>query len=430
MAVTVNGAPDAPVTEDDDATVDEDGSVTVDVAFNDSDPDGDLNPASVSIVSGPSNGSATANGDGTITYTPSANWHGTDTITYQICDQTATPLCTEGTLTIEVTSIPDLPTVVDDSALTAEDSAAAIDVLANDSDADGDLDPASVTVTVLPSAGSVAVNSTTGVITYYPPADWSGSDSFTYQVCDSTGECGTATVSVVVYPVNDAPTVVGDTATVAEDSSVLIPVINNDSDIDNALDPQSVTIASPPAHGIASVNPVTGVISYTPDPNFNGTDGFSYRICDVAGGCSTATVTVNVTPVNDAPIRLDLATVEIMVKGTPFPVPFSDPESDVYSVKLVSGNLPSGLQLNPDGSFSGRAEQDGTYIATIEVCDIHGACSQSTLTIEVGAAALVLLPFTGLAMGGIGLIGLLLMLVGVLVRKVGDEDHPDADVRM
>lgn len=431
VTVTVTGQADAPVTEDDDASVVEDGTVTVDVAFNDTDADGDLVPASVSIVSGPSNGTAVANGDGTITYTPAANWFGTDTIVYQICDSTApTPECSQGTLTVEVTAVPDLPVANDDTALTAEDTPVVIDVVANDTDVDGDLDPTSVTISTPPGAGTVNVNTATGAITYYPPAEWSGTDVFAYQICDLGGNCENASITVVVYAVNDAPVVVNDQASVSEDGSVLIPVAANDSDIDNQLDPGTVAVVVVPAHGTANVNPVTGVVVYTPDPDYHGTDGFTYRICDVGAACSNGVVTVTVDPVNDAPRRLSLETVEIWLQGTPGPVLFSDPESDVYSVKLVSGNLPPGLTLLSDGSFGGRAEADGTYRATIEVCDVHGACSQSLLVVEVGAAALALLPFTGLALGGLGLVGVLLLLMGAALRKLGDDDHPEAQVTL
>ncbi|MDH3190698.1 MAG: tandem-95 repeat protein, partial [Acidimicrobiia bacterium] len=253
--------------------------------------------------------------------------------------------------------------------------------------------------------------------------EWSGTDVFAYQICDLGGNCENASITVVVYAVNDAPVAGNDRASVAEDGSVLIPVTANDSDIDNQLDISSVTVVIVPAHGTATVNPATGVVVYTPAPDFHGSDGFTYRICDVGGECSIGVVAVTVDPVNDAPRRLSTETVETWLQGTPGPVLFSDPESDVFSVRLVSGNLPPGLTLLSDGSFGGRAEADGTYQAIIEACDVHGACSQSLLVVEVGAAGLALLPFTGLALGGLGLVGLLLLLVGAALRKLGDDDH-------
>ncbi|HEY6569178.1 MAG TPA: Ig-like domain-containing protein, partial [Candidatus Limnocylindrales bacterium] len=78
-----------------------------------------------------------------------------------------------------------------------------IDVLDNDDDPDGTLDPASVAITGLPNHGTVTVDPATGVITYTPDPDWSGTDTFSYQVCDDQGACDTADVTVTVDPVND-----------------------------------------------------------------------------------------------------------------------------------------------------------------------------------------------------------------------------------
>ena len=103
--------------------------------------------------------------------------------------------------------------------------------------------PASVTVTVAPAHGTTSVDPLTGAITYTPDADWSGTDTFTYQVCD-TGTpalCDTAVVTVDVAAVNDAPVAADDTATTDEDQPVTVPVTGNDSDPEGALDPASVS---------------------------------------------------------------------------------------------------------------------------------------------------------------------------------------------
>ena len=277
----------------DSASTLEDTPVDVDVTANDTDVDGDLDPTSVTVTSGPSNGGVTVNSStGVVTYTPDPGFNGTDTFTYQVCD--GTPLCASGTVTVTVDSIVDAPTVVDDVATTDEDVPVVIDVLANDSDADGNLDPTSVSVTSGPANGSVTIDPSTGAVTYTPDAAFSGTDTFTYQVCDLTDLCTSGTVTVTVGAAGQAPVVVNDAASVSENGTVVIDVLANDSDPDGDLDPSTVTVTSGPSHGTVSIDPVTGAVSYTPDPGFAGVDGFTYQVCDATALCTSGTVAVTV----------------------------------------------------------------------------------------------------------------------------------------
>ncbi len=133
-----------------------------------------------------------------------------------------------------------------------------------------------------PSDGSTSVDPVTGAITYTPDPDFHGTDSFSYQVCDDGSPvlCDTATVDILVLPVNDPPVANDDTATTDEDTPVTIDVVANDTDVDGNLDPTSVTVTSGPANGSVAVDPVTGEVTYTPDADFNGTDSFTYEVCD------------------------------------------------------------------------------------------------------------------------------------------------------
>ena len=142
----------------------------------------------------------------------------------------------------------------------------------------------------------------TGSIDYSPDPDWSGTDSFTYQVCDFAGGCATPPPwTVTVNAVNDAPDAVDDSASVERGHRrSTIDVLGNDTDVEGGLDPSTVTIDSGPSNGSVTVNP-DGSIDYTPDANFSGIDSFTYEVCDVDGECATATVTVTVSAVNDGP---------------------------------------------------------------------------------------------------------------------------------
>src|SRR5262249_33878656 len=154
------------------------------------------------------------------------------------------------------------------------------------------------------SHGTVAL--VNGVITYTPAADYNGPDSFTYTISDdgTTNGAGdfktsTATVSVLVTEVNDAPTAVDDDATVAEDGFVVIDVLANDSRGPANESGQTLTVTAASAlHGSVTIN-ADGTLNYSPDADYNGEDTITYSIVDngTTGGASdpkvaTATVAI------------------------------------------------------------------------------------------------------------------------------------------
>jgi hypothetical protein len=425
VSVVVDPLADPPVAIADTATVAEDGTVTVDVAFNDTDPDGDLVPATVAIVSGPSMGTATVNGDGTLTYTPDPDAFGTDSLIYEVCDATLpTPLCAQATLDLTITAVADPPVALDDTGYVPEDGSVAVDVLANDGDVDGDLDPTTVIVTTPPANGTVSVDPDSGVITYVPGADWSGTDSFAYQVCDDLANCVVASVVVSVSPQNDPPVASDFTVNGFEDLAATAGIAAHVTDIDGILDFTSVRIVGGPAHGSVTVDPVTGAITYTAAPDFAGTDTVMYLVCDLAGACDSGRVTFVAAAVNDAP-RLLVDHLDLQVGNTFTSIVLVDPEADVFSARVVAGTVPPGMTLLPDGTLTGTPTVAGTYQLTIESCDVPGDCSVTVLSIQVAVAALGLLPFTGFALTSLGGSGLGLLLLGwVLARQNAKPRRP------
>ncbi len=193
--VTVTSVNDPLVAADDSATVSEDSADNViEVLSNDTDADGDS--LTVASVTQPTNGSVTNNGSD-VSYTPDANYNGSDSFTYTVSDGNGGT--DTATVSVTVTSVNDPPVAGDDSATTPEDTPVGINVVVNDGDIDGAIDPTTVTIGQQPLNGSVTIDWLTGEVTYTPAADYSGLDTFTYTVRDNSGAASNeATVSVNV----------------------------------------------------------------------------------------------------------------------------------------------------------------------------------------------------------------------------------------
>ncbi len=383
--IDVTPVNDPPVANDDTASTPEDTAVTVDAAANDTDVDGNLDPATATVVADPANGTVASNGDGTFTYSPNADFNGTDSFTYEICDTDG--LCDTATVTVFVAPVDDAPVAVDDEVSTLEDAPVTVDAAANDTDVDGNLDPATATVVADPANGTVASNGD-GTFTYTPNADFNGTDSFTYQICDTTGLCAEATVTIEVLPVNDPPVAVDDAATTDEDTPVTVDAAANDTDVDGSLDPTSATALTDPANGTVTSNG-DGTFTYTPNDDFNGTDSFTYEICDTDGLCDTATVTVTVDPINDPPVANDdAATTD---EDTPVTVDAAANDTDVdanldpATATVLTDPANGTVVANGDGTFEYTPNQDftGTDTFTYEICDTDGLCDTAAVTVTV-----------------------------------------------
>lgn len=175
------------------------------------------------------------------------------------------------------------PAALDDEAATDEDVAAAVAVLANDVDPDGD----PLEVTGVGNALEGTVELVGGEVRYTPPADWSGVDSFTYSASDGMATTE-AQVTVTVAPVNDAPVAADDAYTVSAGGVTMLGVTENDVDVDG--DAMTPILETAPAHGVAVVTP-DGRIDYRPNAGFVGTDSFTYRSGD---GTATSAIPATV----------------------------------------------------------------------------------------------------------------------------------------
>ncbi|WP_164547806.1 tandem-95 repeat protein [Variovorax beijingensis] len=289
VTVTVDPVNDAPTVPDYTKTTSEDTPVSGQVVG--SDVDGDT----LTYVKGsdPAHGTVTVNADGTYTYTPGANFNGTDSFTVTVSDGHGGT--TTSTITVTIDPVNDAPTVPDYTKTTNEDTPVSGQVVGSDVDGDA----LTYTKGSDPAHGTVTVNAD-GTYTYVPGANFNGTDSFTVTVSDGHGGTTTSTITVTIDPVNDAPTVPDYTKTTNEDTPVSGQVVGSDVDGDTL----TYTKGSNPSHGTVTVNP-NGTYTYVPNANFNGTDSFTVTVSDGHGGTTTSTVTVTIDPVNDVPVFVD-----------------------------------------------------------------------------------------------------------------------------
>lgn len=292
------------------------------VLANDSDPDaGDMITAAVVLDA--ANGDLVfgtdGNGDGSFTYTPDLDFSGTDSFTYVAVDSKGA-LSDPVTVTILVGAPPQrAPVASNDSASLPHATAsvprqATIDVLANDSDADGDA--LSINSVTQPLNGSTAIVANRVVFT--PNPGFVGNNSFSYTARDPGGLISNA-ATVTVTTTNTAPTAVADSGSTSSDAALTINVLANDSDPEgDAMTAGSLT--QPATGGTVASSATQTAVVFTPTAGFSGTTSFTYRARDNFGALSApATVTVSVTaaPPPPPPVAVvDLDIQGIGVSGT------------------------------------------------------------------------------------------------------------------
>jgi ELWxxDGT repeat protein len=373
VLITVLPVNDLPVGGDDAAATAFATAIVIDVLANDS--DAEAGALSVGGVTGPANG-VLSNVGATITYTPNAGFSGVDTFTYRPFDGTDQGNVTTVTVTVAAsTNVP--PVAVDDALSVPIDGELAVaiaDLLANDSDPNGD----AFIYTSASNPVNGALGEAGGVLFFAPTPGFVGVASFDYTIQDALGATDTATVFVSVLP-PPGPVATNDTFTVAEDSAGnLLGALGNDAfgtGISNVIGPG-------PAHGVASVT--FGGFLYTPDVDFSGTDSFSYTLVDAYGQSSTATVSITITPVNDAPVLLDPGTF-VGVEDAPLGGQVNAFDADGDALSFTSGTGLAGLVLAADGSFAYTPAPDFTGIVSFDVTvsDGQGGLVAGTIFLQL-----------------------------------------------
>ena len=434
VTITINGVNDAPVaTDDGPVATAEDMDSTGNVLTNDNDAEGDMLTVQSFVVAGVMGtfnagetatimgvGTLTIAANGDFTFTPADNYFGpVPTATYTVIDGNGGSDTADLSFA-DIANTNDDPDARDDAVAVSEDGPALSgDVLAdNGSGADSDVDDAVLTVSqvnglaanvgtqiTLASGALLTVNSD-GTFDYDPNGQFdnlgagdSGTDSFTYQISDGNGGFDTATVTITINGVNDAPVATDDgPIATAEDTPVTGNILTNDNDADGdeltiiaingvPIVPGGVVVLE---DGSEIALNADGTITFTPAPDTNGQVAFSYTASDGEGGQTTASVTINIAPVDDAPRVVQPAPDQIAAEGDDVAIDpsefITDPDGD--PLIFSSDSLPPGLAIDPDtGRITGQPAPgsaiDGPYAVTITAADPAGNVVTISFTFTV-----------------------------------------------
>lgn len=342
--------------------------------------------------------------NGDLAYTPAANAFGVAAVEILLRDNGGVANGGVDTyiaqiLTIRINPVNDAPVANDDSGRTDEDQITTVNVMLNDTDIDGILDPA--TIDLDPSAPGIQYQlshdgtwrSESGMVTFIPEQDFAGTTSVQYRISDNEGlPSNTASITIVIDAVNDAPVLTNVTFTTDED----VPVSGSVFDVADK-DPEGTTLVvdtTPvmgPIHGTFVIS-AGGTFVYTPVRNYFGTDAVTISICDThsPAGCSVKTVAFVITPVNDPPVVVDFTATTLQgasVSGD-FSVGDMDPDGVIsYNTSPVSGPAHGTIFIRAEGTFTYTS--DGAFagrdMIVILACDdgIPPLCVTKTLTIEI-----------------------------------------------
>ena len=380
VSINVTPVNDAPVASDGSLTATEDTPANGTLVANDVDGDA----LTYSVATQPSNGTVviTDASTGAYTYTPDANFNGADTFTFVANDGTVG----SNTATVSVTVNPanDAPVASDGNLSAQEDMSANGTLVASDIDGDA----LTYAIATQPSNGVVVItDASTGAYTYTPDADFNGGDSFTFVANDGSVDSNTATITVTVSALNDAPVASDASEATDEDVAYSATLVAVDAEGD-AL---TYAIATQPSNGTVVITDAsTGAYTYTPDANFNGGDAFTFVANDGSADSNTATVSVTVNPINDAPVASDgnLSVQEdVVANGT---LVASDIDGDALTYAVVAQPA-NGVVVITDASTGAYTyTPDANYVGndpfTFSVNDGTIDSNVATVTVNVGGS--------------------------------------------
>ena len=324
-----------------------------------------------SVVSGPAHGTL-GGAPPNVTYTPAANYHGSDSFTFKANDGSADSNI--GTVSITVDAVNDPPIANAQSVTTNEDTAEPITLTA--SDADGD----SLAFSVVASPAHGTLSGAAPNLTYTPASNYNGPDNFTFKANDGTADSNIATISITVDAVNDAPTADAQSITTNEDT--LKDVTLTATDVDgNTL---TFSVVTNPEHG--SLSGTAPNLTYTPATDYNGSDSFTFKANDETVDSNIATVSITVNAVNDPPTAdtQSVTTDEDTAKA--ITLTGSDVEGSTLTFSIVANPAHGALSGTPPNViYTPASNYNGSDDFTFKANDGTDDSSPATVSITVTA---------------------------------------------
>jgi hypothetical protein len=375
VTITVNPVNDAPEASDVSVTTQEDSLINIDLSG--SDIEGDA--LTYSIVSGANHGTLGAISGNQIAYTPSADYHGDDSFTYKVSDGSVDSLI--ATVSATITSVNDAPIFETiGNKMINELATLTFTASATDPDSTGLIYSLENTPT------GATINSTTGVFAF-TPTEAQGPETYTLIVKVSDGiKTDSEEIMITVNEVNVTPVAQEGSTSTNEDTSKIITLTANDSDL--PVNTLTYAILSTPSHGTVSL--AGDQTTYTPTANYHGTDSFTFEVKDSSSSSpiifnllGVATVSVTVNPINDAPVASDVSASTGQDNSVAIDLTGSDVDGDSLVYSIVSGVSHGSLgSLSSNRlTYTPSSGYHGTDSFTYKVSD--GSVESNTATINI-----------------------------------------------
>ncbi|WP_157751958.1 beta strand repeat-containing protein [Actinoplanes derwentensis] len=369
VTITISGDPDV---NPDTVSTPSGTALDIDVTANDTDPDGD--PLTLVSVTDPAHGTAVLAAGNKVRYTPTPGYYGTDTFTYTVRDTAGTTKT--ATVTVNVGNAP--PVAAADTAAVQTGTPVDIDVLANDTDPNTD-QTLEISGVGTPENGTAEI--VDGKIRYTPADDFTGTDTFSYEVSDGEGGTAEGTVTVTVTSDDGKPVAVADERRTAYQKAITIQVLENDLDPNGSL---ALDTVGTPDHGTAKVS--GDAVVYTPPSGFSGVATFTYTAKDDTGQSTGSTVKVTVAL---APVAPNKDVEAEPGKAISIPLPTVDKNGIAITIRSVGTPKHGTAKLNADGSVTYTAAKGfaGTDTFTYLAEDADGNLTTGTITVAVAGAS-------------------------------------------
>ncbi|HEX8617257.1 MAG TPA: DNA/RNA non-specific endonuclease, partial [Thermoanaerobaculia bacterium] len=288
------------------------------------------------------------------------------------------------------------PPGVENSAIGVDEDAAKTFTLAA---VNGSDNPLTYTILTEPAHGTLSGSGANQ--TYTPLPDFNGTDSFTYRASDGSKSSNTATVSITVYEVNDAPNASSDHRAATEDTPLQFTASEltaNDNAGPSNESNQTLTVsgvtATAETHGAVAL--ANGVVTYTPASNYNGAASFAYEVCDDDGACATSSVTLEVAAVNDAPTA-SISAPATGVEGASVSATITAEDLDADALTIAWTVTKNGAPFanGNGGNVSFTPDDNGVYEIAATAADASAATGTAAVSVAITNAAPLIVTTTG-----------------------------------